>query len=198
MLRLRRYAAHVALAAVIALLGVCLAHAAFAAPLCTRTAPAPGPECIDPTPVCAAILRIGEDTCARRPTSCWLNPDRTEAVAECHRVEAAARRHQAPVALSVVTAYRESGFAPHAESSVGAVGTMQVLWRYVCPGACCDSADAGVIALREWIERYGVRTAVAYYRVGHAALRGVGLAGADSRLAVVRAVKLELQEVSRG
>ena len=162
--------------------------------LCTANALA-APTCREPTPACAALLEVIDDRCADRPRSCRLAVDRYTAVAECERVEVAARKAGAPVLLSLVTAYRESGLNRYAVSSAGAVGLMQIQPRWWCePGTSCDPVNAGVAALRSLVTRYGEVRGVAYYRSGRAALRGAGEDAARGRLAMADELKRRLSE----
>jgi len=160
----------------------CVAHAA--------------PICEPPTPACAALLEVVRDDCEARPRSCRLHVDAYEAERQCRRVEKAARHNQAPVLLSIVTAYRESGFDRYAVSSAGAIGIMQIKPRWWCEHRHmnCDTALAGTAGLRELIDDYDLVTAVAYYRVGNAARRGVGHDAARGRIRLAERAKGMLTE----
>jgi len=88
----------------------------------------------------------------------------------CLRVGIEAHAQGVDVPLALAVAWRESRFDAGAVSSVGAVGPMQVVPRWWCPGGRrdgCDLVTAGVGALRALTSRYGVRAGLARYNGGN-------------------------------
>jgi len=89
----------------------------------------------------------------------------------CGRVARAAREQGVPVPLALSVAWSESRFAHSARSGAGAVGPMQVVPRWWCPGGGADGCDlvrAGVMALRVYLaqERGQLRPALCKYNRG--------------------------------
>ena len=75
----------------------------------------------------------------------------------CMQVGQEAREYDLPPHIAVALSYTESRFNPEAESSVGAVGPLQVLPRYHCPNRSaegCDLVAAGLSALRRYRTKY--------------------------------------------
>ena len=80
------------------------------------------------------------------------------AMAVCYEVGAAAHDAGLPVALVVALAYTESRLNPLAASSRRAVGPLQIVPVWHCPGGKargCDLIQAGVDALVRYRKLYG-------------------------------------------
>lgn len=81
-----------------------------------------------------------------------------DAVAVCHDVLTEANLAGVDLPLAAALSYTESRFRPDAESGAGAVGPLQVLPKYHCPGkkrAGCDVIRAGIVALLRFMEKFG-------------------------------------------
>jgi len=148
---------------------------ALAAVMVARCAQAtPPPECVDPSPLCAAMLdragrNIVTDIIGGRYT-----PQPAFAAAECARVEWWARELGVDPALAIATAWIESKFDRRAESTAGARGVMQVMPHYKCPNRSwegCDGVRAGVASLGKLTTIYGRLRGVAAYRAGNSGWR---------------------------
>lgn len=88
----------------------------------------------------------------------------------CQDVAVAARVAGVPVRLAVTLAWSESRFQADAVSRVGAVGPLQVLPRYWCPGGTvegCDLALAGTMALRQLFDEHGIERGLCHYAAGN-------------------------------
>lgn len=75
----------------------------------------------------------------------------------CMEVGVGAVESDLPPHIAVALSYTESRFNPEAESSVGALGPLQVLPRYHCPDRSADGCDlvaAGLSALRRYRTKY--------------------------------------------
>ena len=101
----------------------------------------------------------------------------------CMRLARAAASVGLDPALVISVAYVESGFKSTAVSSVGAVGMLQILPRYFCPGGKregCDTVCGGFRALRAWVvdNPKGIRLGLCHYNCGNRCFRS-GLKYAD-------------------
>lgn len=75
----------------------------------------------------------------------------------CVNVYMEAQRQGVEPLLAVAVAWTESAFISSARSSAGAVGPMQVLPRFWCPGGKekgCQLVKEGVRALKFYVKRY--------------------------------------------
>jgi len=90
--------------------------------------------------------------------------------AVCADVVVTAHSHGVDPRMAVAVAFYESRMRRGAESGVGAVGPMQVIPRYWCPGGRaegCDLVAAGMRALAEYTTRYGTEEGLARYNAGN-------------------------------
>ena len=74
------------------------------------------------------------------------------------RVGLEAKEGGLPTHISIALAYTESRFSTEAKSNRGAVGPLQILPKYHCPGRTargCDLLAAGLSALRRYRTKYG-------------------------------------------
>tara|TARA_R110000824_G_scaffold101754_1_gene241685 strand:- start:158 stop:613 length:456 start_codon:yes stop_codon:yes gene_type:complete len=97
--------------------------------------------------ICLAVLEVA-------------NPAKPhdQALSVCYQVGEAAERAGLPPELAVALAYTESRLNPAAESSAGALGPLQVIPRWHCPGGRargCDLIDAGILALLKFERKFG-------------------------------------------
>ena len=91
--------------------------------------------------------------------------------AVCLDVARAAREGGVSPRLAVTLAWSESRWRADVESPAGAVGPLQVVPRYWCPGKRrhgCDLTRAGVHALRTLIGRHGAERGLCHYASGNA------------------------------
>jgi soluble lytic murein transglycosylase-like protein len=86
------------------------------------------------------------------------------APATCEAVAAEARRQGVSVPLAVAVAGIESRWNAAAVGSRGEAGPLQVLSRY-WPG---EPIEAGVRAIRQLVERYGIKRGLCVYNAGNA------------------------------
>lgn len=88
----------------------------------------------------------------------------------CADVTVQAVAHGVSPALAVSLAFHESRLDAGAVSRAGAVGPMQVIPRWWCPGGAlsgCDVVGAGVAALRTLTDAHGRLEGVARYNAGN-------------------------------
>lgn len=82
-----------------------------------------------------------------------------------------ADRQSVPVPLVLAVAWVESKFYDKAVSSAGAIGPMQILPQFHCPGKReegCDLIARGVEALRKYLSKYStVEKALCHYNAGN-------------------------------
>jgi hypothetical protein len=81
-----------------------------------------------------------------------------QAMAVCYRVGEAAERAGLPPELAVALAYTESRLNPGAASDRGALGPLQVIPVWHCPGRRargCDLIEAGILALLRFERKFG-------------------------------------------
>ena len=84
--------------------------------------------------------------------------DCEERFVTCMEVGGSARAHGVPPHIAISVAYTESRFNGKAVSPIGAVGPMQILPKYHCPGRRVDGCDlvaSGLSALRRYSTKYG-------------------------------------------
>lgn len=89
--------------------------------------------------------------------------------AVCAEVTVSALVHGVDPWLAVSVAFHESRLSAEARSAV-AVGPMQVVPRWWCPGRReqgCDVVDAGMLALVTYTSRYGLSEGLARYNAGN-------------------------------
>ena len=87
----------------------------------------------------------------------------------CVSVYKEAERQKVDPVLAVAVAWIESGFIASAKSSAGAVGPMQVMPQFWCPGGKrkgCKLIKEGVRALKYYVDRYGVNSGLCAYASG--------------------------------
>lgn len=88
----------------------------------------------------------------------------------CQGVAAAARAEGVPVRLATALAWSESRFDADAANPSGALGPMQVKPQFWCLGGDADGCDltrAGVVALRQLVDRHGVEGGLCHYAAGN-------------------------------
>ena len=94
-------------------------------------------------------------------------PERLDTCAEIVR---AAEREGVPPHIALAVGYVESRYTPTARSGAGAVGAMQIIPRWICPGRTlvgCDPVLEGVRLLRRSYLRRGSWTLVfCHYSAG--------------------------------
>lgn len=108
------------------------------------------------TPICKAIL-----TSSLFFNPIWLNAHediKQEAISVCEEVVAKADKTGLDPVLMATLSYAESRFKRGVRSKVGAVGPLQVMPRWTCPGGerkGCDLVQAGLNHVRRLAHRYG-------------------------------------------
>jgi hypothetical protein len=88
----------------------------------------------------------------------------------CQEVALAAKTVGGPIRITTTLAWSESRFFPERVSSVGAVGPLQVLPRYWCPGGGVDRCDltlAGALAVKTLVNRYGAERGLCHFAAGN-------------------------------
>jgi len=131
--------------------------------------------------------------------SSWaVAPPQSVALAVCHDVAAAALVEGVPVELALALAYTESRLNPTAESSRGALGPLQVVPWFHCPGKRrrgCDLVGVGVRTMLRFLGRFGPswRVALCHWNSGNRCYRRSRL---FSRIVLRRAE--ELQSIGAG
>ena len=96
--------------------------------------------------------------CAYLVAAWAVHPPPAVAQAVCEEVAAAALVEDVPVELALAVAYTESRLNPGAESSAGALGPLQVIPWWHCPGRTrrgCDLIGTGIRALARYRARFG-------------------------------------------
>ena len=89
----------------------------------------------------------------------------------CVEVGRTAERLGVEVPLAIALSWEESRFDRNARSSKGAIGPLQVIPRFVCPGgvaARCDLVGSGIALLGLLTDRFPALAAVAHYNAGRA------------------------------
>ena len=98
-----------------------------------------------------------------------------QAFRTCMSVGRKASEGGLPAHISIALSFTESRFNPGARSSAGAVGPLQILPKYHCPGRRergCDLLAAGLSALRRYRTKYGDwATALCHWNSGNECYR---------------------------
>ena len=94
--------------------------------------------------------------------------DRGHSAEVCLDVVQTARRAGVDPPLAVALAWGESRLRADAISPVGAVGPVQVLRRFWCAESWGDT-ECGLHALRELMDRHGVRAGLCRFKRGNGA-----------------------------
>ena len=108
-----------------------------------------------------SVVSMVRAPCSGLPDAKW---------AVCQDVAKAARDMGVSERLATALAHAESNFDPRVVSSVGAIGPLQVLPQYCCPGgrvAGCDLVLAGVRTLRRLTVKHGDTRGVCHYNSGN-------------------------------
>lgn len=109
----------------------------------------------------APASHIREASCPSDGLGSWL---------VCQDVAWSARASGVPVRVATTLAWSESRFRVDAVSAVGAIGPLQVVPRYWCPGGRADGCNltmAGTQALRELTGRHGLERGLCHYAAGN-------------------------------
>lgn len=99
----------------------------------------------------------------------WATPLTPAQANICTQIGLAAREEGIHPPLAIAMAWIESRFSANAESSAGAIGPLQIVPRYFCPGGDregCNLIKAGFRAIRSWQYRYP-QTWLCHYNAGN-------------------------------